>query len=164
MGHCGDIGHHRDARTWSTACTAGLPPLQHCRDAAHCHSRHSAALPSLSCQLCAAKAPPTQHCRDAGALHNTCTALHAGHCHLPVAPVEEATVPSTVSGEHCPPCAAAPSTHPVAPEPSCSPAWPQNIATGSTASPLRCTVSRQPCTLHQAKSVPCSFPFPPAPG
>lgn len=139
-------------------CRRSTPPaLQGC-SALPQQAQHSTALPELPALRCKGTTHPAlQGCRSP-AQHLHCTA-----CHLPLVPVEEGTVPGIVPGEHFPPCTAAPSTHPAAPEPPYSSSWPLNT-TGSTASPLRCTVSRQPRTLHQPKSIPCSFPFSPALG
>lgn len=142
-----------------TARTAGISPIHHCRDTRHCHGRDRAALPSLHCQhsstaslaLRDTKAPPIWHCRDAGAPCITRPALRAGHCH-PSAPLaERGALPTPVlEGHRLTAHPALQSRHtPQGRSRSSGTAQPQHTAMVGTASPLCCTVTRQPHTLHQ---------------
>ena len=146
-----------------TACTAQIPLIHHCRDPGHCHGRDRAALPSLHCRhsstaslaLRDAKAPPIRHCRDAGAPCIIYPARRAGHCHPPVPLTETGALPTPVLEGHrltahpALQCRRTPQGRPCASPRSSGTAQPQHTAMGVTASPLCCTVTRQPHTLHQ---------------
>lgn len=165
------------AEIHSTAYTAGIPPIHHCRGTGHCHGRERAGLPSLHCQhsstaslaLRDTKPPPIQHCRDAGAPSIIPPALHAGHCHPPVALTGRGALPIPVlEGQRLTAHSAAqiPQSGPCA---SLCTAQPQHTAMAGTASPLCCTVTRQPHTLRQQTLFPSLtadtlfLPIPPTP-